>query len=80
MQIFVRNLKNRSIALSVEPTDTVFSIKGQLKGREGLHPTEQRLIYGGKQLDDDETLMEYGIVNESTLHLGTWIGATRVPS
>lgn len=70
MQIFCRNLTNKTITLNdLEPSDTIHVVKRMIQEKEGIPPEEQRLIYMGKQLDECKTLAFYKIHKEDTLHL-----------
>lgn len=68
-QIQIKSINGKTRTIEVEKTDTVMQIKEKIQDKEGILPTEQRLIYAGKNLEDNRTMEDYNITTDSTLHL-----------
>jgi hypothetical protein len=77
-QIFVKDLTGRTLTFRVLSYDTTAQLKCMIWAEEGIHPADQRLIFGGRQIEEtwkhigvecDHTLANYNIQSDSTLHL-----------
>ncbi|OZC12699.1 ubiquitin family protein [Onchocerca flexuosa] len=76
MLIKVKTLTGKEIELDIEPNDKVERIKEkflrevlQVEEKEGIPPPQQRLIFAGKQMNDEKTAQDYKVAGGSVLHL-----------
>ncbi len=69
IHIFVRMLNNRTVSLAISPSSTIEQIKLSIYDIEGLPPSQQRLIYSNRTLEDPYTLLYYNIHDQSNLSL-----------
>ena len=69
MLIKVKTLTGKEIEIDIEPTDKVERIKERVEEKEGIPPPQQRLIFSGKQMNDEKTAADYKVQGGSVLHL-----------
>jgi hypothetical protein len=68
-QLFVKTLTGKTLTLICRSRDLVFDLKQQIAEHEGILPENQRLIFGGRQLIDENTLCESKFSKEITVYL-----------
>nr|XP_043609712.1 E3 ubiquitin-protein ligase UPL5-like [Erigeron canadensis] len=84
IQLFVKTFSSSnnydntssSLVLFVKPDETIKSIHEKIEATTGIPVSFQRLLYAGKQLHSEHTLLQSNIINnDSSLHL-----VARMPS
>ena len=71
VQIFVVDFQGKSYGVDVLGSDTIAEIKGLIRAKTGIK--KFRLVFGGKQLDDAETIESYGIEKSAKLEMLGWL-------
>ncbi|KAI9166111.1 hypothetical protein LWI28_026424 [Acer negundo] len=85
VKVNVRCSNGSKFSVEIDLESTVESFKGVLSEKSDIPTDQQRLIYKGRILKDDQTLKSYGLEADHTVHLvrgfapaasGTTAGAT----
>lgn len=70
MHVFVKlPSSEKTIALEVSKEDSIQNVKAKIEDTEGISQNWLGLIYMGKSMEDDHTLVTCGITNGSILHM-----------
>jgi len=69
MQLFVKTLTGKTVSIEIEEGESIEDVKAKIAEKEGIPAEQQRIIFGGQQLQDGKTVDDYNIGDDATLHL-----------
>ena len=73
MRLFISPQEGRPISLQVEPTFPIKYVKMKIQEQNGMPVDEQFLMFSGGVLRNDYTIGDYGIGDEKTLYLVSFL-------
>ncbi len=77
-KIFVKPLMGEAMALDFGPNVTVTEVKSGIQEKLGISSNQISLLFGGKELDDEQVLSSYGIQDKSTIYMYSTVGSEPV--
>lgn len=69
IEVFIKTLQHRTLTIFIRPKSSVAELKAKIHKEEGIPVEKMRLIYAGRQLEDDYAITNYGIRQHSTIHI-----------
>lgn len=68
VQVFLLTLTGRTLTVNCSLQDPIELFKLRVRCVEGIPCDQQRILFGGRQLEDGRRLMDYNVREDSTLH------------
>eukprot|EP01101_Sappina_pedata_P009033 TRINITY_DN513_c0_g1_i1.p1 TRINITY_DN513_c0_g1~~TRINITY_DN513_c0_g1_i1.p1 ORF type:complete len:149 (+),score=39.77 TRINITY_DN513_c0_g1_i1:163-609(+) len=73
MRVYINTMTGRGFYLQVDLIDSVLDLKNKIQETESIPTNQQRLIFGSKNLKDNNILDDYNIQDESNIHLVAFV-------
>ena len=69
MEIFIQQISGKKTKFLAEASNTIANVKTKIQDEIGMPFQQQVLMFGGKTLEDGQTLSHYSIPKKETLRL-----------
>ncbi|KAF4745496.1 hypothetical protein FOZ63_003097, partial [Perkinsus olseni] len=69
MQVFASGIDACPVAVDAEADELIAELRMDLADKTGIDRTDIKIVFNSKIMDDDDTLVECGIDNMSTVRV-----------
>ncbi|EPZ33205.1 Ubiquilin domain-containing protein [Rozella allomycis CSF55] len=69
MKVFIKHGNEEKLEIEIDSTDTIATIKQKIKEKANVEPQNQRIIFSGKILKDEDTVQSVKLAEGNTMHL-----------
>ncbi|KAM3136348.1 hypothetical protein pb186bvf_011483 [Paramecium bursaria] len=69
MQIFIKTLSGKKVAYNIEPENTIQQLKMQLQEKEGISADQFKLIFRGRNLNEEQKVSDAQLAAGETVHM-----------
>jgi hypothetical protein len=69
MRIYIRIDNGKILELEVDPRNTLASVKVAIEDYEGIPVKHQRLIFAGKEFEDEKSISDTNVGPDTSFHL-----------
>jgi ubiquitin C len=69
MRLTIKQIQGKELVLDVRPTARIPEVKIAIAEKTGIPVANQRLLFAGKQLEDEHACQDYSIQDRSTLYV-----------
>jgi ubiquitin C len=67
IHIFVKTLTGKTLTYNAQISDTIEHVKAKIQDKTDIPIDDQCLIFEGRQLEEDHTLLDYNVKRDSTI-------------
>ena len=69
IHVQIKTATGKTFTININPHETILYLKKQIYLSQDVSLDSQRIVYGGKQLEDHKRICDYNITDESTVHI-----------
>jgi len=67
--VFVKIVNEKTFSVKFHPWETIAMLKAKIEDKENIPIQQQGFVFGGRQLENDRTMRDYNINEQSTIHM-----------